>query len=76
MARLFELDEDEVKGVKEVKEALRIVYGEVETVEAEKEIEGKSSRSKTRRRSEEKGAGLEGIVKKFVSIQVFKVFLF
>jgi len=26
---------------------------------------GKSSRSKTRRRSEGKGAGLEGIVKKF-----------
>jgi hypothetical protein len=60
VANLFGLNEEEVE---EVKEALRIVYGEGEVVEAEEEIVEKAAEVK--REGGARKRELEGLVKKF-----------
>ena len=59
VARLFGLSEKEVG---EVKEALRVVYGEGEVVEAEEEVEEKAVGVK--REEASRGRALEGLVKR------------
>ena len=60
VANLFGLNEDEVE---EVKEALRVVYGEGEVVEGEEEIKEKAAEVK--HEEGPRGRALEGLVKKF-----------
>ena len=60
VARLFGLDEEEVK---EVKEALRIVYGGGEVAEAEEEAE--KGAAEVKREEGARGRALESPVKKF-----------
>ena len=60
VARLFGLGEEEVE---EVKEALRIVYGEGEVVEAEEEIKEKAAEVKHKEAPRERA--LEGVIKRF-----------
>lgn len=61
VARLFGLNEDEVK---EVKEALRVVYGEGEVAEAEGEVEEEEVKE-VKREEGARGRALESLVKKF-----------
>ncbi len=60
VARLFGLSKEEVR---EVKEALRVVYGEGEVVEAEEEVEEKEVTIK--REEAPRRRALEGLVKRF-----------
>jgi SAM-dependent methyltransferase/copper chaperone CopZ len=60
VARFFGLNESEMV---EVREALRVVYGEGEVVEAEKEVEEKAAEVK--REEGARGRALEGLVKRF-----------
>jgi len=60
VARLFGLDEEEVK---EVKEALRIVYGGGEVAEDEEEAE--KGAAEVKREEGARGRALESLVKKF-----------